>query len=418
MFFPTDSRAAPWVEFSVRSRIIGLAGFTLGDAYEASGLARQAPRSLGRRGPVSVSRDGLAEICGSFEIAGVLREVGSFGNGHIHDTFLARFEAGNQCHRFVLQRINARVFPEPVAVMHNVSRVIRHIRSQVEDSGSGDVSRRCLRLVPTRSGDSHLVTEDGAVWRVYHYVEDSRALREVADFREAHRAARAFGRFAAQLVDLPTAELREPLPHFHDLYARLSALRRAREDDRRGRAAACAPDCARLTALFQRLEPGLRALPTLPLRPVHNDCKLDNLLVDAKSGEPLCVIDLDTVMPGNLLADFGELTRTGATRAAEDERDLSRVDFDLERFRGLAAGYLEGLGESMSPEERAALPLAGPLLTLENAARFLSDHLSGDVYFRIQRPGQNLDRARCQLRLLERMLDAEREMRATLQTGR
>ena len=358
--------------------------------------------------------DGVREIFECFDVAGVLREAGAYGHGHIHDTYLARFEEATRSHRYIFQRLNTRVFPSPTDVMHNVNRVIRHLQAGLASSVGDDASRRCLRLLPTREGESHHVTASGEVWRSYHFVEGSCSLREVASFQEAQRAARAFGRFAAQLADLPITELRETLPGFHDLDARLQAFERAREEDLEGRGGACTADQVWLDALSLRVEALREQLPQLPLRPVHNDCKLDNLLVDRESREPLCVVDLDTVMPGHLLADFGELTRSAATRSAEDERDLSRVDFDLERFAGLAVGYLEGLEGRVSAAERAALPLAGPLLTLENATRFLADHLNGDVYFRIHRSGHNLDRARCQLRLLECMLDAQAQMQETL----
>jgi len=209
-------------------------------------------------------------------------------------------------------------------------------------------------------------------------------------------------------VDLPQPPLAVTIPDFHDLGKRFEQLQEAVRANPHGRAAAVAAEIESASRWYDHLERALAetAFSSLPRRVVHNDCKLNNLLLDADSGEGLCVIDLDTVMDGTLLCDFGELVRSGASHAAEDEPNLAAIRFDLELFTALAEGYLAGTGGFLTSEELHALPLAGPTLTLENAVRFLADHLAGDGYFRIHHAGQNLDRARAQFRLAEQMLDA------------
>jgi Ser/Thr protein kinase RdoA (MazF antagonist) len=223
---------------------------------------------------------------------------------------------------------------------------------------------------------------------------------------QARRAARAFGGFAASLGDLAPDALHLTIPGFHDFEARVRALEHAVEADPAGRARAASDDIesARRAARALASELPPARLERLPLRVVHNDCKLNNVLFDESSGEALCVIDLDTVMPGTLLVDFGDLVRTAACPAAEDERDLSRVRVDPELYDALSRGYLEGIGGAIGTDEIELLPLAGPRIALETGIRFLTDHLEGDVYFRVSREGHNLDRARSQIRLTERLL--------------
>jgi len=231
----------------------------------------------------------------------------------------------------------------------------------------------------------------------------------------AGEAARAFGGFLAALADLPGPPLRPSIPHFHDLSRRVAALESALADDPCGRAGEVDPEAercqrgaARVAGLIGDLGPA-----ATPTRTAHNDCKINNVLFDAHSGEALCVIDLDTVMPGAVLDDFGELVRTACCQAAEDEVRLERIRVDRDLFRSLAAGFLAGSGGLLQGPERDALPLAGPRMALENAVRFLTDHLQGDRYFRVQRPGHNLDRARAQLQLADRLL-AERDALARI----
>ncbi len=339
------------------------------------------------------------------------------GSGHIHDTFLAEVAAGAAPRRYVLQRLHTGVFPEPERLMENLVRVTGHLAAKLVREAVPDRERRSLALVPARDGRSFHRDAQGAFWRCFHFIEGSVAIDAAPTPAQGFAAARAFGAFAAALADLGGPPLACVIPHFHDLPRRMAALDAAIRQDPLGRAAAVAADADAARAAAERLARGLARVGAeeLPRRIVHNDGKVNNVLLDARTGEALCVVDLDTVMEGTLLADFGDLARTAASAAPEDERDLERVRFDLVRFEALARGYLAGAGALLSPPERRALPLAGPLLSLENAVRFLADHVAGDRYFHTQRPDHNRDRARAQLRLAERMLEAEGAAEAIVQ---
>ena len=334
--------------------------------------------------------------------------------GHIHDTIVARcHSARGDTERFVVQRVNAGVFRDPEALERNLTCVSDHLFAALRARGVADPERRALRPVRLPAGRALHRTADGGWWRAFPFIEGTRAIDTPDSREQAERAARAFGGFVADLADLEPGRLGETIPRFHDLAGRREALERAAKRDAAGRAAEVGAelDAAGRAADRVLTAPGL-APGALPRRVVHNDCKLNNLLFDDRTGEALCVVDLDTVMPGTVLFDFGELARTGACPAAEDERDLDRVRVDPELFRALANGFTAGARGLLEQREIRALALAGPLMALENGVRFLTDHLEGDRYFRIARPGHNLDRARAQLRLAARMLEAEREMRA------
>ena len=343
-----------------------------------------------------------------------LEAVELLKRGHIHDTIVAncRSSAGLG-ERFVVQRVNAAVFRDPDALTANVVRVTSHVRDALRARAVVDVARRCLDPVISPAGSALHRGRDGELWRAFPFIEGTHAIDTPESPEQAAAAARAFGGFVADLADLDPAQLAETIPHFHDLAWRCTALEAARHADPVGRAREVSAELAAV----HRAADGLLATPelapgALPRRVVHNDCKLNNLLLDDRSGEALCVVDLDTVMPGTVLFDFGELARTGACPAAEDEVDLARVRVDRELFTALAHGFVAGARGLLTATEVRALALAGPLMALENGVRFLTDHLEGDHYFRIARPGHNLDRARAQLRLAERMLEAERELRA------
>ena len=288
--------------------------------------------------------------------------------------------------------------------MHNVVRVTEHLCAR--HAGEKDAERRRLRLVSTRAGDAWLVDDEGDFWRTYLFVEGSHALDSARRPEDGYQAARAFGGFLADLADLPGTDLVETIAGFHDLDARMQALTRAARTDAFGRLPDARAELARAEALHARVARILGGADPLPRRVVHNDCKLNNVLLDDITGRGLCVIDLDTVMEGTVLCDFGDLVRSAASSSPEDERDLDNIRFELDRFEALTRGYLDGVGAQLSRPERAALALAGPRMTLETGVRFLTDHLEGDVYFRTGRSAHNLDRCRCQLTLAERMLDA------------
>jgi Ser/Thr protein kinase RdoA (MazF antagonist) len=351
-------------------------------------------------------------VAEAFGLTGGALRVEPFGSGHIHETCRAvSGDAGRQT-ALLVQRINTSIFRDPGALMENLQRVTTHLQEKLAARGSGDLERRCLRVVPTRDGGLLHVDEAGAPWRAFRFIPGTRAFETMESPAQAYETARAFGDFAALLADLPAPPLHDTLPAFHDLGARFEAFERALDGDARQRASALAPEIASVREGYEDLAGALEALgfASLPRRVVHHDCKLNNLLFDAASGEALCVVDLDTVMGGTLLSDFGELVRSGSCRAPEDARDLDSVRFELDLFEALARGYRAGARDLLCEAELRGLPIAGRLLTLMNAMRFLTDHLAGDVYFRVHREGQNLERARAQLRLAQHMREAQPEV--------
>ncbi|MBI3297286.1 MAG: aminoglycoside phosphotransferase family protein [Elusimicrobia bacterium] len=334
------------------------------------------------------------------ELKGTFLRAGRLGHGHINDTYLAEFEGGPSV---VFQRVNRVVFPDPEALMANVERVTEHLAARCPDE------RRVLRLLRARSGRGFWRDAAGELWRAYRYVDGALTRDEVGRPREAYEAARVFAGFLYLLSDLPGPALSETLPGFHDTPARLAALEAAAREDDAGRSKEAAAELA-----FARANAGWAALLAsagLPRRTVHNDTKLNNVLFDADTGRGLCVIDLDTVMPGTALFDFGDLVRATISPAAEDERDLSKVAARPEVFEAVAQGWRDGSGGGPSEAERALMPAAGRVIAYELGLRFLTDHLRGDRYFRVGRPGHNLDRARCQFRLAEELLRREPDLR-------
>ena len=352
----------------------------------------------------------MKETATKFAIPGHFAAAASYGSGHIHDTYLLRFEDSARSARYILQRINTRVFRDPVALMDNLSRICSNQRRELERERARDPERRHLRLVATTEGSSHWVDPDGGYWRCFHFQEGTRSFDQVETEHQAHETARAFGCFAARLTHFEDPRLAITIPDFHNLELRYAALEAAIRRDSHGCAQSVEVEVEQAAGWYEALKGSLREVGAerLPIRIVHNDCKINNILLDAKTGEGLCVIDLDTVMDGTVLADFGELVRTSSCRSAEDETGLGDMTIELNLVRGVARGYLSGIGAILTPQEVNALPLAGPLMAFENAVRFLTDHLSGDVYFQTHRDAQNLDRARAQLRRVE-LLDAARD---------
>jgi Ser/Thr protein kinase RdoA (MazF antagonist) len=306
--------------------------------------------------------------------------------------------------------------------MDNFARVTAHLRAALAHRGVRDLERRVLTLVPARDGALLWTAPDGSFWRTFLLIEGT-VTRETIDGREqAHRVARAFAEFAGLLSDLPPPSLAVTIPGFHDLGRRFADLERAVASDPFGRASRVRAEIEATRTAHAEVNRllALARPEQAPRRVMHHDCKLNNLLLDEQTGEALCVIDLDTVMEGSVLSDFGELVRTATCRSPEDEHRLERIAFDLGLFEALARGYAAGAASWLSEPEGRLLPLAGPTLALMNAIRFLSDHLEGDVYFRVHREAQNLDRHRAQLRLatlmLEQLPEAQRIV-ATALTG-
>jgi Ser/Thr protein kinase RdoA (MazF antagonist) len=355
-------------------------------------------------------------ISAKFEIPGRFVEAVPYGSGHIHDTYLAQYEDSQRSARFILQRINSQVFRDPGALMDNLSRVCAHQLRALTREGVSDAERRCLTVVPARDGRPYWADAGGDHWRCFPFQEGTRSFNRVETEHQAHETARAFGIFTARLLDLDGPSLAVTIPRFHDLAHRYAALETATRRDSADRAKSARVEIDRAADWFDTLEREFRESGglDLPVRTFHNDCKINNVLLDADSGEGLCVIDLDTVMDGTVLCDFGELVRTSTCRSTEDENQLDAVSFELDLLRGVARGYLTGAGSFLTETELRILPIAGMVMAFENAIRFLTDHLDGDVYFKIHRAGHNLDRSRTQLRLVELMDENRDATRAVL----
>jgi Ser/Thr protein kinase RdoA (MazF antagonist) len=344
-------------------------------------------------------------LAGQFQLAGEFLQAEPFGSGHINDTYRFTLERAGARRRYILQRLNTAVFQNPAAVMENIRRVTAHLGAKV--SGAPDAARRLLTLVPARDGKSFYCDADGNWWRVFPFIERTRAVDVVESPAQAFAAARAFGQFQKLLADLPAPRLHDTIPDFHHTPKRFAALEKAVAADACNRAASAKPEIE-----FARRQQAIcRVLldANLPERVTHNDTKLNNVLLDDATGEGVCVIDLDTVMPGLALHDFGDLVRSLTNPAAENERDLARVEMQFPVFAALLRGYLAA-ADFLTPAEKKLLPMAGQLISFELGLRFLTDYLAGDTYFKTQRAGENLDRCRVQFKLFESLRRQEPAM--------
>jgi len=354
-------------------------------------------------------------VSADFAFGGKVLSATPYGSGHINDTFLVLIEAAPNPRRFVLQRINHHVFKQPDLLMENVERVCAHAHAKLRAAGASDAHRRALRLIPTLKGKSWHVDDAGNRWRCYDFIEGATGHDVVRSAAQAEAAAKAFGAFQALLADLPGGRLHETIPGFHHTPGRYASFQAALAADTHGRAASAAPEITFALARAHEVSVVVDALRdgTLPERVTHNDTKLNNVLLDDVTQEGVCVIDLDTVMPGSALYDFGDLVRTSTSPAAEDETDLSKVTMQLPMFEALVRGYLASARGFLTPREKELLPFAGKLITFEIGLRFLTDWLEGDTYFKIKRPTHNLDRTRTQFKLvasIEEQLPAMREI--------
>jgi len=349
----------------------------------------------------------VAAVAKAFAIGGEFASAVRYGSGHIHDTYSVRFNEGGRCSAHILlQRINTKIFKNPVAVMENIRRVSTHVRSLLV--AAADADRRALQLVPTCDGRAWLVDDEEHYWRAYRFIEGAKAFDAVTSERQAFEAAKAFGGFQRMLADLPGGRLAESIPHFHDTPTRFADFEFALDADAAGRAKHIRSEIA--FAMERRAISGLLVEAGLPERVTHNDTKLNNVLLDEVTGEGICVIDLDTVMPGFAAYDFGDMVRTMTCPAGEDERDLARVEMRFDLFEAVLRGYLAGAGGFLTAEERESLIAGAKVIVFEQGVRFLADYLAGDTYYKVSREGQNLDRCRTQFRLLESIEGQEREM--------
>lgn len=346
----------------------------------------------------------IEETVCAFCLEGSPRECLPYGNGHINDTFLlVCSDAGNE-KRYILQRMNSSIFHDPSALMENVANVTAFLRDRIL-AGGGDPDRETLCIIKTKNGKNYYVDSLHNFWRIFLFIEDTFCLEQVENAQDFYDCAVAFGRFQRQLADYPAETLHETIPLFHHTPSRFQAFQKAVAEDPFRRAASVRSeiDFALEREADTRVLTGLLEKGELPLRVTHNDTKLNNILFDADTRKALCIIDLDTVMPGLSLYDFGDSIRTGANTGAEDERDLSRVELNLSLFETFTEGFLKGCAGSLTPMEISLLPMGAKLMTYECGIRFLTDYLLGDVYFRIHRENHNLDRARTQFKLVTDM---------------
>ncbi len=348
------------------------------------------------------------ELCAAaagFSFPGRLTDAEEIGTGHVNRTWCLTFDQPRG--RYILQKLSAQAFRHPEQVMENARRVCQHIEGCLAAMGvSGE--DRVLRFMPARDGGLLFCDEAGGSWRAYRYI-DGLCFLQADSLDRLREMGRAFGQFQRLLRDFPAGELYETIPFFHHTPRRYEAFRAAVERGAAGRAAGVRREIEFFSARADGLDAIVRRLESgeLPVRAVHNDAKVSNVLFDAADGSALLLLDLDTVMPGSSLYDFGDIVRTGASTAAEDEpRGMA---LDLERFRVLAEGYLQEAGEALAAPEIRLLPLGARVITCEIAMRFLTDYLDGDVYFRVATPEHNLVRARAQMKLLE---DIERKSAA------
>jgi len=344
----------------------------------------------------------LRAISSQFAIYGDFVEASRYGSGHINDTYRAVFDQGASRLHYLFQRVNHTIFKNPHGLMDNVARICAHAQAKLRESGAPDATRRAMTLVPTLDGKQWLTDGEGNVWRCYIFVERARGYDVIENTAQAFQAARAFGAFQNLLVDIPGGRLVETIPNFHHSRSRFEAFQKSLQADKHNRA----KDIRAEIAFFEAREKDYSivvdqiASGLIPERVTHNDTKLNNVLIDDYTQEGICVIDLDTCMPGSALYDFGDMVRTATSPAKEDEVDVSKVFLREEYFEALARGYMSTAGQFLNKHERALLAFSGKLLTMECGTRFLTDYLDGDVYFKTARAGHNLDRARTQIKLV------------------
>jgi hypothetical protein len=356
--------------------------------------------------------DELRQISRQFQIYGELLQAEAFKVGHINATYCATYNQGGSRIRYLHQKLNRQVFKDPEAVMKNIIRVTDHLRRKLERQAADDITRRSLIVIPTRDGQSCCRGSDGEYWRTFVFIEGTKMCESVQSPRQAFEAGKAFGEFQLHLADLPGERLLETIPDFHHTRRRFEALLKAVQQDHLNRAQGVQ---AEINFAWKR-EPicdvllGAMAKGKIPERITHNDTKFNNVLLDRRTGAALCVVDLDTVMPGCALHDFGDMVRATTNSAAEDERDLAKVKMQMPLFKKLAEGYLSAAGGFLNRTERSFIAFSGKLITFETGLRFLTDYLNGDTYFRTHRPGQNLDRCRKQFRLVESIERQENAM--------
>ena len=351
----------------------------------------------------------LKEVISHFDFVGTLISCEPYGSGHINDTFLLEYKIRHMgVVPIILQRMNTNIFKQPIELMENILNVTAFLREKIIEN-NGDPERETLTVILNKQGLPFYKDSHNQYWRAYHFITCATGYDEVKCDEDFYQSALAFGKFQSLLADYPAQTLHETIPDFHNTKVRFEVFKAAVEKDICGRAKDVLTE---IQFILEREDVAnvltdMQNAGKLPLRVTHNDTKLNNIMMDNTTNEGICVIDLDTVMPGSVLYDFGDSIRFGASTAAEDEIDLTKVSMSLELFEAYTAGFLSEAGDSLTKEEIELIPFSAKLMTLECGLRFLTDYFNGDTYFKIQREHQNLDRTRTQMILVA---DMERKM--------
>lgn len=342
-----------------------------------------------------------------FDIRGSIVSIAAYGKGHINDTFLVKTIVDGCIKRFILQKVNSNVFKKPEQVINNIEKVTGYLKTRA------DSERVVLSLIPTKDGNTYFKDENGDVWRMYNYIENSICLDVVENEQDFYECAFAFGKFQRDLRHFPAETLYETIPNFHNTPVRFGTFLSAVAADKCGRVKSVEREIRFITERqdFYSALIDAEAKGDLPLRVTHNDTKSNNVMLDYKTRKALCVIDLDTVMPGYSVTDFGDAIRFGASTAAEDEKDLDKVHFSIDLFKAYTKGYMAGCDGKLKDTEIMLLPEGAKMMTIECGMRFLTDYLNGDTYFKINYPDHNLVRARTQLKLVSEMEEKWEEMK-------
>lgn len=360
---------------------------------------------------ITYTQEELSSIVHAFAFPGTITDWTPHGNGHINDTFLVRSTENGVLRKSILQRMNRTVFHNPTELMQNIAQVTSFLRKKITAAG-GDPFRETLNLIPTTDDAWFFVDERGEFWRAFLFISDASCYDAVTDPKLFYETGNAFGRLQQMLSDFPSASLFETIPDFHNTPLRYQALLQAAQADPKGRLKNVSDEMAFFLdhADDYGVAERMKASGELPLRVTHNDTKLNNIMIDDKTGEGICVIDLDTIMPGLSIFDFGDSIRFGANTAAEDEQDVSKVSLSLPLFESYTKGFLAGCAGSLTRAEVEMLPMGAKLMTLECGIRFLADYLMGDTYFKTAYPEHNLVRARTQIALVADMEEKWGEM--------
>jgi len=355
----------------------------------------------------------IKHIAEKFNLAGKLISSESFGSGHINDTYCLTCDHNDSETHYILQRINHEVFKNPPAMMENIRRVTNHIRQKLHEQQDKLESRQ-LVVIETKDGADFYQDDSGNYWRIYNRIENAFTYDTIESPELAYEAARMFGRFAAMLTDLPGPPLHDTIPDFHTTPKRFKTFMEVLKDDpcNRAKDAGGEIDFVLENAGICDVLLNHVSKSEIPIRTTHNDTKINNVLLDEKSHKGVCVIDLDTVMPGLSLYDFGDMVRTATNPAEEDEQDLSKVNMRISIFEMLFKGFAEETHSFLTPTEKKNMAFAGKLITFEQMIRFLADHLAGDIYYKIHREDHNLDRCRTQMKMVQSIITQQEQMNA------